>query len=87
MGKILGRIWGDKDLGGKGEKGSQQAKGGKDLREGGKDLNRERGEQVLGRKREKIWKGIREKGGKDLNRERGQRVREQKGEDLSAGRP
>ena len=29
---------------------------------GGKDLNRERGETILGRKKEKIWKGLKGKG-------------------------
>ena len=46
---------GGKALGGKGWEGSQQGKG----------------ETILGRKREKIWKGLKGKKGKDLNRERG----------------
>ena len=29
---------------------------------------------MLGRKREKMWKGFRAKGGKDLTRERGHRI-------------
>ena len=69
---------GGKALGGKRGKGSQQGKGAKDLREEkgedlggenalggkgkGKDLNNERGEKILGRKRGKIAgeKGLRE---------------------------
>ena len=38
-------------------------------------INRERGETILGRKREKIWKGLKGKGGKDLNGERGPSLR------------
>ena len=57
----------------------------KGRRSGGRKANRERGETILGRKREKIWKGLKGKGGKDLNGERGQRIlrrnrRSQRGE-------
>ena len=69
-------------------------KGGKDLRKekgealrGGKALGGkgERGETILGRKRDKIWKGLKGKGGKDLNRERRQRILRRNREKISAG--
>ena len=57
----------EKALGGKGGKGFQQGEG---------------GENILGRKREKISEGERAlggKGGMDLNRERGAKILEGKG--------
>ena len=65
--------------------------GRKGRRSGGKkanrdrDLNRERGETILGRKREKIWKGLKGKKGKDLNGERRQRILRRSREKISAG--
>ena len=43
---------------GRSSQGGERPEGGK----GGKDLNRERGETILGRKREKIWKALKGKG-------------------------
>ena len=55
---------------------------------GGEDLREEKGEKILGRKREKISggeKALGGKGGKDLNRERGEKIlyREEQGEKIS----
>ena len=72
-------------MGRKGGKGSQQGKGGKDLREEKGELNRKRWEKILGGKgrRSQGGKGLKisegEKAlggqeGKDLNRERGQNM-------------
>ena len=66
MGRDLGKEKRE-DL--RGGKALIRGKGGK----GGKDLNRERGEKILGRKRGKTLEG------KDLRGERGQRISTGKG--------
>ena len=70
-GKDLRKEKGEALRGGGG--GGERPEGGK----GGKDLNRERGEAILGRKSEKIWKGLKGTGGKDLNRERAKDLKEE----------
>ena len=59
-GKKANRERGERSKEGKGRssQGGERPEGGK----GGKDLNRERGETILGRTREKIWKGLKGKG-------------------------
>ena len=44
-------------------------------------------EKILGRKREKIWKGLRRKGEGSQQGKGAKGLREEKGEDLSAGSP
>ena len=51
----------------------------------GRISNNERGETILGRRREKIWTGLKKKRKTDLNRERGQRILRRNREKISAG--